>query len=77
MACWEAGYDEHRNRIDKASGKPAKLYYSGVVRWLNNSKITVIHGVDCGSLCGGFAEFTMEKKNGKWTRTKTNRMITI
>jgi len=73
----ESAFDEQQNRIDKATGKLGILYYSGVLKWFNNSKVKVVHGVDCGSLCGGFTEFTMEKRNGKWTRTKTNRNITI
>jgi hypothetical protein len=73
----ESTRDEHTMVIDKASGKPSVIYYAGVLRWLNNSKVEVIAGGTRASLGGGFTEFVMEKREGKWIRTKTKRMVTI
>lgn len=73
----ESTRDQHTVVIDKASGKPGVIYYAGVLRWLNDSKVEVIAGSTCASLGGEFTEFVMEKRGGKWTRTKTKRMVTI
>jgi hypothetical protein len=73
----ESTTDDHTSVIDKASGKPGVIYYAGVVRWLNNSKVEVIAGSACASLGGGFTEFIMKKGDGGWIRTKIKRMVTI
>lgn len=73
----ESTTDEHTIVIDKATGKPGVIYYAGVVRWLSNSKVEVITGSTCASLGGGFTVFIMKKKDGRWMRTKTKRMVTI
>jgi hypothetical protein len=73
----ESTRDDHTNVIDKASRKQGIIYYAGVLRWFSNSKVEVVEGVTCASLGGGFDEFIMRKKGGKWIVTKTKRMVTI
>jgi hypothetical protein len=73
----EVGYDQSHNPIDRITGNKVRIHYAGVVKWLNDSKVEAVRGIDCGSLCGGFTEFLMEKKGSKWTQTKTKRSITI
>jgi len=73
----ESTRDQHTIVIDKASGNPGVIYYAGVLRWVNDAKVEVIAGSTCASLSGGFTELVMEKREGKWIRTKTKRMVTI
>jgi hypothetical protein len=73
----EAGRDGQTYVVDKASGEVGVIYYAGALRWLSDSKVEVIEGSTCASLCGGFTEFIMTKKDGKWIRTRTKRMVAI
>ena len=73
----ESTTDEHTVVVDRASGKPGVIYYAGVVGWLSSTKVEVIAGSTCASLGGGFTVFVMKKEDGRWTRTKTKRMVTI
>jgi hypothetical protein len=72
-----AGFDVRKASEAGSDQSQRRIHYAGVVRWLNNSKVEAVRGIDCGSLCGGFIEFLIEKKGGKWTQTKTKRSITI
>lgn len=72
----ESTRDELTTVIDKATGKPGAIYYAGVLRWRSNSKVEVIMGTISASFGGGFTEFVMEKREGRWVRTKTKRMVT-
>ena len=69
--------DEHTAVIDRGGGQPGIIYYAGVLRWLSNSKVNVVSGSDVAFLGGGFTEFTMEKRQGNWIRTKTKRRVLI
>ena len=71
----EATKDSHTRVIDKGSGEPGVIYYAGVLKWVSNSKVEVVEGCTCASLGGGLTEYTMKKKDGKWMRTKTKRMV--
>ena len=48
-----------------------------VLSRFNDSKVDVIEGVTSASLGGGFDEFIMKKRDGKWSATKTISMKTI
>lgn len=73
----ESTTDDHTVVIDKATGKQGVLYYAGVLKWSGNSEVEVIEGSTYASLWGGFTEFIMRKKDGKWVKTRTKRIVTI
>jgi hypothetical protein len=73
----QAARDDQTRVVDRTTGELGVIYYAGVHRWLSNSSVEVTQGVTCASLGGGFSEFIMKKKDGKWTRTKTKRVVTI
>lgn len=72
----ESTWDDQSNVIDQATRGPGIVYYAGVLKWLGNSKIEVITGTMCGSLCGGFTEFVMKRENGKWRFAKEKMRMT-